>query len=75
MYSPGAHDPQVLASLFTPQQIELYGFALKHRWSAEELLGMIKLLQKPGLDVPGLDTDLHAKFVKLSQVMPRCDLL
>ena len=68
LFSPGHHDPVVLSALFTPQQIELYGFSLKHKWSGTQLLEMINLLQQPQFGVPGLDTDLHAKFVKLTQV-------
>ena len=53
LFSPGHHDPVVLSALFTPQQIELYGFSLKHKWSASQLLEMINLLQEPQFGVPG----------------------
>ena len=47
----------MLAALFTQQQIKLYGFALRHKFSEGQLLEMMMMLQKPVFGVEGLDTD------------------
>ena len=68
LHSPGCHDPDVLEALFTRQEIDLYGFCLQHKWSANQLRDMILMLRRPHFGITDVDPNLHQRFQKLIQV-------
>ena len=68
LHSPGAHDPDVLEGLFTRQEIDLYGFGLRHKWSANQLRDMILMLRRPHFGITYVDPNLHERFQMLIQV-------
>jgi hypothetical protein len=68
LHCPGGHDEDYLSQLFTPSELDLYGFALDHKWSATELADMIEMLHKEEFNADDVDTNLHVRFQNLVQV-------